>query len=135
MKDYVLDASAVLEYLEGSPGAEKVEQVLASAHRREVTVAISVIDWGEVFYNLWQHHGEEVARRELGRLTRLPVQIVQVDEQHALKAGEIKALHHLSFVDCIAAALTELRGAILVTSDRDFKKLGRRVDVLWIPRS
>lgn len=135
MKDYVLDASALLEYLEGSPGAEKVEQVLASSHRREVTVAISVMNWGEVFYNLWQHHGEEVARRELGRLARLPLQIVQVDEQQALKAGEIKALHHLSFVDCIAAALTELRGAILVTSDRDFKKLGRRVDVLWIARS
>ena len=50
-------------------------------------------------------------------------------------AAEIKALHKLSFVDCIAAALAELRSSILVTADRDFQKLGRRIQVLWLARS
>jgi len=37
-------------------------------------------------------------------------------------------------VDSIAAALALLRQATLVTSDRDFEKLGRRVPVLWLAR-
>jgi hypothetical protein len=37
-------------------------------------------------------------------------------------------------VDCIAAGLAEIRSATLVTSDRDFEKLGRRIPILWISR-
>jgi predicted nucleic acid-binding protein len=51
-----------------------------------------------------------------------------------MKAGEIKAVHKIPYVDSIAAALAEMRGGVLVTSDRDFEKLGRRVPVLWIAR-
>jgi predicted nucleic acid-binding protein len=63
------------------------------------------------------------------------VQILKkVDIDQALKAAEIKVLHRMAFVDCLAAALAELHGAVLVTSDRDFKKLARRVRVLWLAR-
>jgi len=135
MKSYVLDASAALDFLGDEAGAARVEQILNSAHKRESTVCMSALNWGEVFYNIWQHHGEEAAQRAIGRLSRLPIEIVPVEQQQALKAGEIKALHMLSFVDCIAAALAELRNSILVTADRDFEKLGRTVQVLWIARS
>jgi uncharacterized protein len=135
MKTYVLDASAVLDLLENGPGAERVEKILTAAERRDTTVAMSVINWGEVFYNVWQHHGEEAARRAIADLSRLPLEIIPVEQEQALKAGEIKALHKLSFVDCIAGALAELQNSILVTADRDFQKLGRRIQVLWIARS
>jgi predicted nucleic acid-binding protein len=135
MKTYVLDASAVLDFLENGVGGTRVERILNAAHKRENTVSMSVMNWGEVYYNAWQHHGQEAARTALARFSRLPIEIVPVDQEHALKAGEIKALHGLSFVDCVAAALAELRHSILVTADRDFQKLGRRVQVLWIARS
>src|SRR5947209_6534126 len=135
MRAYVLDASAVLDLLENGRGAGRVEQILTSAHRRESTVSISVMNWGEVFYNLWQNHGEEAARNGIARLSRTLIEIVPVDKEQALKAAEIKAFHKLSFVDCVAAALAELRNSILVTADRDFQKLGRRIQVLWSVRS
>jgi predicted nucleic acid-binding protein len=135
MKSYVLDASAMLDLLENGPGGMRVEQILKGAHRRENTLAMSVMNWGEVFYNIWQHHGEEAARTGIVRLSRLPIEIVEVDQTQALKAGEIKALHKISFVDCIAAALAEIRNSVLITADRDFQKLGRRIQVLWLPRS
>lgn len=135
MKTYVLDASAVLDFLENGVGGARVERILNAAHKRENAVSMSVMNWGEVFYNAWQHHGEEAARTAIARLSRLPIEIVPVEQEQALKAGEIKALHGLSFVDCVAAALAELRHSILVTADRDFEKLGRRVQVLWIARS
>jgi predicted nucleic acid-binding protein len=135
MKTYVLDASAVLDLLENGPGAERVEQILAGAHKQENTVSMSVLNWGEVYYNVWQHHGEEAARSAIAELSRLPIEIVPVDQEQALKAGEIKALHKLSFVDCVAGSLAELRNSTLVTGDRDFQRVGRRIRVLWLVRS
>jgi uncharacterized protein len=134
MRNYVLDASAVLDLLENGPGAERVEQILAEADKQENAVSMSVLNWGEVFYNVWQHHGEEAARSAIAELSRLPIEIVPVDQEQALKAGEIKALHKLSFVDCVAGSLTEVRNSTLVTADRDFQKVGRRIHVLWLVR-
>ena len=134
MRAYVLDASAVLDLLENGPGAERVEQILAGADNNENAVSMSVLNWGEVFYNVWLHHGEQAARSAIAELSRLTIEIVPVEEDQALKAGEIKALHKLSFVDCVAGSLAELRSATLVTADRDFQKLGRRVRVLWLVR-
>jgi uncharacterized protein len=134
MRNYVLDASAVLDLLENGPGAERVEQILTEADKQENAVSMSVLNWGEVFYNVWQHHGEEAARSAIAELSRLPIEVVPVDQEQALKAGEIKALHKLSFVDCVAGSLAELRNSTLVTADRDFQKVGRRIRVLWLVR-
>jgi predicted nucleic acid-binding protein len=133
-RQYVLDANAVLDFVEGGPGAPRVREIAQEAFRLGTVALISVVNWGEVFYTLWERRDEEKARVTLSGLLRLPIQLVPVDLEQALKAGEIKAVHKIPYVDCIAAALAELRGAVLVTSDRDFEKLGRRVRVLWIVR-
>jgi predicted nucleic acid-binding protein len=130
----VLDANAVLDLIEAGPGSRKVERLLQAALQQHSSVLISVLNWGEVFYLLWQRRGEETARRTIASLSRLPLQIVPVDLSQALKAGEIKALHKIPYVDCVAAALAVLQRATLVTSDRDFEKLGRQFPVLWITR-
>jgi len=44
-------------------------------------------------------------------------------------------MHKIPYVDCLAAALAALNQATLVTSDRDFEKLGRDSPLLWIARS
>jgi predicted nucleic acid-binding protein len=64
----------------------------------------------------------------------LPIELVAVDASQSLQAGEIKARHKIPYVDCLAAALTITREAVLVTSDRDFEKLGRRIKILWLVR-
>lgn len=132
---YVLDANAVLDLIEAGPGARKVERLLQSALQQRSSVLISVLNWGEVFYLLWQRRGEETARRTIANLSRLPLRIIPVDLSQALKAGEIKAVHKIPYVDCVAAALAVLQEATLVTSDRDFEKLGRQFPILWIARA
>jgi predicted nucleic acid-binding protein len=134
-KTYVLDANAVLNLVEDAGGAERMEQLCREATHQRTPLLMSVVNWGEVFYYLWQRHGEEKARRTIGNLSRLPLDLVAVDLLQVLKAGEIKALHKIPYVDCLAAALAEIGRAVLVTSDRDFEKLGRRVEVLWLRRS
>ena len=51
-----------------------------------------------------------------------------------MKAGELKAVHKIPYVDGIVAALAVLQQATLVTSERDFEKLGSHFPVLWISR-
>ncbi|HLM80777.1 MAG TPA: type II toxin-antitoxin system VapC family toxin [Terriglobales bacterium] len=131
---YVFDANAVLDFVEAGRGIHKIDQLLHAAARQQVTVLVSVMNLGEVFYWLWRKRSEEQARQTLDGLSRLPIQIVPVDLPQALKAGELKALHKIPYVDCIAAALALQHRATLVTADRDFEKLGRHFPVLWIPR-
>jgi uncharacterized protein len=131
---YVLDANAVLDFVEAGPGIHKIDQLLHAAARKQVTVFVSVMNLGEVFYWLWRKRSEVQARQTLTGLSRLPIQIVSVDLPHALKAAELKVLHKIPYVDCVAAALAVLQDATLVTSDRDFEKLGRHFPVLWLAR-
>lgn len=131
---YVLDASAILHLTEAGAGAHRVNEILRGALRQQTLVMVSVVNWGEVFYHSWQQHGEESARKTLADLSRLPLELVPVDLPQVLQAGEIKVRHKIPYVDCIAAALALGRQAVLVTSDRDFEKLGRRVQVLWLTR-
>jgi predicted nucleic acid-binding protein len=134
-KTYVLDASAVLHFVEDGAGAERVERLFQEAARRNNSLLISVLNWGEVFYHEWQQRGEETARRTLAKLAHLPLNLVSVDLAQAMQAGELKAVHKIPYVDCVAAALAARERATLVTSDRDFEKLGRHFPILWIARA
>ena len=133
-KIYVLDANAVLDFSEAGPGALKVERLLQEALHGQSLLLISVANWGEVFYLLWQRRGEQQALQTIARLSHLPLEIIPFDLPQALKAGEIKARHKIPYVDCIAAALAVLQQAVLVTADRDFERLGRHFPILWISR-
>jgi len=46
-------------------------------------------------------------------------------------AAELRAEHKLSYADCFAAALASDRKASLATSDADFAKVERRLNLLW----
>ncbi|HXY78301.1 MAG TPA: type II toxin-antitoxin system VapC family toxin [Candidatus Acidoferrales bacterium] len=134
-KTYVLDASAVLSLLMNASGANRVDQLLREALRLKSPLAISAVNWGEVFYLSWQRHGEQTARQTIADLSRLPIRVVSVDSPQVLKAGQLKAVHKIPYVDCFAAALALQQNATLVTSDRDFEKLGRHFPILWIGRT
>jgi ribonuclease VapC len=133
-KTYVLDANALVDFVDSGPGSKTVERLLHEALRQQSLALVSVVNWAELLYLLWRRRGEQKARETIASLLPLPIQIVPVDLAQGLKAAEIKALHKVAFVDCLAAALAELRGAVVVTGDRDFEKLRRRVQILWIKR-
>ncbi len=133
-ESYVLDASALIDFLESGPGMRKVDQLLHAAALEQTDIFVSVMNLGEVFYWLWVKRSEDRARRTLDGFSRLPIQIVPVDLSQAIKAGELKALHKIPYVDCVAAALALQHRATLVTADRDFEKLGRHFPVAWLPR-
>jgi PIN domain nuclease of toxin-antitoxin system len=66
-KLYVLDASALLHFVDDDSGAARVERLIQKA-RQTTPLLISMVNWGEVFYHQWQERGEETARRTMSSL-------------------------------------------------------------------
>lgn len=130
----MLDASAMLVLLDNRPSARRIKQLIGETDRFNTTLLASVVNLGEVFYLSWLRHGEQPARDTLDDLSQLPIQVLPVDAPQALKAAELRALHHIPYVDCLAAALSSIHQATLVTSDTDFEKLGRHFPILWVGR-
>jgi len=132
VKIYVLDASALMTFFEDRAGADKVEELLAKAAEAKRPLAMSVVNWGEVYYSVWRAHGEKAADDLLRRIDQLPIEIVGVDMELAKLAASLKAQHNLPYADCFAAALAQARKATLATSDKDFQRFNSALTVLWV---
>jgi predicted nucleic acid-binding protein len=132
MKPYVLDASALMTFFEDRAGAEKVEELLAKAAEAKHSLAMSVVNWGEVYYSVWRARGENAANAKLQEIAQLPIEIAGVDLELAKLAASLKAEHNLPYADCFAAALAQARKATVVTSDRDFERVGNALKILWV---
>lgn len=134
MRRYVLDANALLILLADRPGAKRVDRLLQEAARPGMPVFMSAVNWGEVVYSMRKARGEAEAKRMVGSVEQLALNIVSVDRDRATRAGEIKAVYGLAYADSFAAGLAlELR-ATLVTADPDFRKIGNKLKVEFLPR-
>jgi predicted nucleic acid-binding protein len=132
---YVLDANALIGFLEGRRGtAEKVRQLLGEALRQDEPLLMSAVNWGEVFYIAWRRHGEVTARDVEAKLQELPIAVLAVDRERATHAGALKEKHGLGYADAFAAELAIEQGAWLVTADPEFAKVGKRLPVYSLPR-
>jgi predicted nucleic acid-binding protein len=50
-------------------------------------------------------------------------------------AARLQAEHNLPYADCFAADLAEARKATLVTSDKDFERIGTVLKILFVTGS
>jgi predicted nucleic acid-binding protein len=91
-----------------------------------------VVNWGEVCYAIWRAHGEKAANTKLQETAQLPVELMDVDAELARLAASLKAQHNIPYADCFAAALAQMRKAVLVTSDKDFECVASVLKILWL---
>jgi len=130
VKRAVLDASALMTYFVGRPGAPKVKELLADAADGKKALLMSVVNWGEVYYSIWRTKGEGFAQQALAIIAQLPIEIVDADAELTKLAAEFRAEHKLPYADCFATALASLRKATLATSDADFEVVEKQIDIL-----
>jgi predicted nucleic acid-binding protein len=125
VRQYVLDANALIALFEGRPiASEKVERLLAESLQQNVPLLMSAVNWGEVFYIEWRRHGEVGARAAELNLQQMPIAIIPVNRERASRAGALKQEHAIGYADAFAAELAIERGAWLVTADPEFRKDG-----------
>lgn len=129
-----LDSFALIAYFENEPGGEGVKELLKSANESGVPLLLTRVNWGEVLYIRWRSGGEEEARKLIGDLDVLPIEIVEIDKDLTLLAASFKAKNELSLADAFAAALAKSRKAELVTGDPEFNHLAGEIDIYWIKK-
>lgn len=132
MRTYVLDASALIAFLEDKAGAQKIEAMLIEARRAHARIFMSSLNYGEVYSKLLRDQSQEQARRTISGVSPLPIEIQDVTAQRSFRAAEIKNTYKLYYADAFAAGLAIEHKATLVTGDSDFKKLGHGFPVLWL---
>jgi len=130
MKRIVLDASALMTFFDGRPGAAKVEELITSAAEGKCKLLMSVVNWGEVYYSVWPAKVPGMARKIATDIAQLPIELVDAGYELTKLAAELHADHKLPYADCFAAALATDRKASLATSDADFAKLERHLTLL-----
>ena len=129
---HILDAHALMAYLEKEPGYEKVTELFVKAAERDKDILMTAVNWGEIYYIITREHDYRKAD-EIARLIQgLPIEIVTVDHELAREAALIKAGHKMSYADCFAAALAKKRKAELVTGDKEFKSVEGEIKINWI---
>lgn len=133
---YVLDSFALLAYLEGEAGMARVRSVLEGAAAQRHTVYLSLINLGEALSITERERGLVEARRTLGAVDQLPLEIVGVSRVTAMAAAHIKARFPISYADAFAVVAAQDHGGVVMTGDREFEPLAAAgvVAVAWLPR-
>ena len=128
----VLDASALLAYLNKESGHAIVKDALANAAETDRPLLMNTVNWGEVFYILIRAVGLKEAENTLQIIDTFPLEIVPATQELAMQAALYKSRGILSYADAFAAALARLKKAELLTSDHDFKAVERDIKIIWI---
>lgn len=135
MRTHVLDASALYRYLTNGDGASIVAGVLKDASAAATDAIMSVVNWGEVYYTLVKHIGLVKTDRILRELLeRVPISLVAVTQEDAVRAAQLKAQYNLPYADAFAAALTMPQN-ILVTADTQHFARVPKLRLLRLPRA
>ena len=132
MKRYVLDSYAMIAYFEDEPGADRVAKVLKQLVQGKAKGFMSVVNWGEVYYNTMREQGIAEAEKVIHQLDKFPIQIVEVNKDLTYEAAKLKGKYRIAYADCFAVALSVRLNASLVTGDPEFKKLRERISIQWI---
>ena len=121
--DYVLDSYALLAYFEAEAGSTQVHKLLNAAKEDKCHLYMCVVNLGEVVYIVELERGLPKVQETLARIGELPIEIVDVDRVLTLAAAHLKMDCPIAYADCFAAALSQIRKAILVTGDPKFRQI------------
>ncbi len=131
---YVLDSSAILRYLVGEAGSDRVANIIKSLLVGRCEAVVSALHWGEMAGIICKRHGTQGMELALSRLSALGLQIVPVDGDRAVRAALIKLKRTIPYVDAFGVELAaESQDRIFVTADFDFKPANRDCKIEFLP--
>ena len=130
----VLDSWALIALFEDEPAAAAVENLLHQAALERHKLFLSVVNWGEIYYNTMRKVSQEAAEQKAREIASLPIEIVGVaDDLHlARQAAIYKASCKMSYADCFGAALAKIKNAEFLTGDPEFKEVEKEIKIGWL---
>jgi len=130
----VLDASAVLRFLLGEAGDQRVEEILEGSQRGASRAVISAINCGEVVGKIYQSQGRLAAEALATTLQFYGLEIVPVTADRAARAAVLKVDLKLGYADAICVELAaSLPNSTIITADYDFVAATALVAIEFLP--
>jgi len=131
---YVLDSSAVLRFLDGEAGSDRVSEIIKGHLGGECEAVISSLHWGEIAGHICKRRGRGALGRALSRLAAFGIPVAPVDADRAVRAALIRVKTSIPYVDAFGVELTaHSRERVFVTADFDFKVASREVKIEFLP--
>jgi predicted nucleic acid-binding protein len=132
---YALDSSAILRFLDGEAGSERVAEIIKSHLAGQDKAVMSAIHWGEVAGVTYKVHGRRAVDLVLSRLLSFGFEIVGITGERAIRAALIKVQRKLAYADAFGVELaSESPDYVLVTADYDLKAAVRDAKIEFLPR-
>lgn len=134
MTRYVLDASALIRYIDDEAGSNRVEEILGECVAGKAVLCISAIQWGEVAANLRKRMGKFHEQRILSGLLPSEVEIIPASSECAVRAADLRVDRKIAYADAFALDLA-MRSSdnVLVTADFDFKTVDDLARIEFLP--
>jgi predicted nucleic acid-binding protein len=128
----VLDSWAVIAYLGDEDAAAKVADVISDAHEERISLLMTVVNAGEVWYIVARQTSAADADASIQQLLGLGIEFVDADWSLAKDAGYFKSKNKMSLADAFAAALAKQRKAHLATGDPEFRQIEKEITISWL---
>ncbi len=135
-----LDTFALMAWLQDEPGADQIEGYLQQAQARsEQKCFISLINLGEVYYQLYRKKGADKADSFWDEVWRgvLPLSVMEVTRKRVLESSRLKARFPLALADAFAVQLALEMQTPLVTGDPEIEAIEKSepaLHVIWLPQ-
>ncbi len=134
MTVYVLDASALIRFLDEEAGWERVKSVLRECAEGRAQACISAVQWGEVAGNLRKRFGASAEARIMSSLLPSEAEIVPATADRAVHAAQLKVDRNLAYADGFALDLAmESPDHLLLTADYGFKSVDDMARIEFLP--
>ncbi|MGB7862636.1 MAG: PIN domain-containing protein [Candidatus Sulfotelmatobacter sp.] len=134
MVTYVLDSSAVLRFLDGEAGSDRVSEIIKGHMAGGCAAVISSLHWGEIAGHICKRRGRGALDMALSRLAAFGIPVASVDADRAVRAALIRFKTSIPYVDAFGVELTsDSRERVFVTADFDFKPASRNVKIEFLP--
>jgi predicted nucleic acid-binding protein len=114
----VLDAWALLALIfKEEPAASAVRELFTDEVGSRVSVYISWINLGEVYYTIARRKGLEAAEIVLHDIQMLPVRLQVPSKADILAAATVKSRYNVSYADAFAVSLAQKINGTILTGD------------------
>ncbi len=134
MVTYVLDASAILRYLDNETGADRVAAIIKGHIAGEARAIVSDLHWGEIAGVVYKRHGADVMEKVMSRLDAFGFESAPVTRERAVEAAIIKVQTGVPYADALGIELASDSDVhIFVTADFDTKTASDRVQIEFLP--
>jgi uncharacterized protein len=114
---FVLDACALIAYLNDEPGADGVADLLERAQQGRAHLYVAAVNIYEVYYDCLKRDAAQ-AKQLVEDVYGLPISVVEaLDRPLMVAAGWFKVAYRVSLADSVALGLAQELNARFVSTD------------------